>query len=79
MAALYIDPMIGVRTADCGPVAVYAPDLQAVAAIHAGWRGSIGGIVGKTMARLPDGCRQLYIIVRFQRTMMVTPQKDWAP
>lgn len=40
---------IGVRTADCVPVVVYAPDIEAVAAIHAGWRGSIGGIVGKTM------------------------------
>ena len=48
------DIKIGVRTADCVPVVVYAPDIQAVAAIHAGWRGSIGGIVGKTMARLKE-------------------------
>lgn len=43
---------IGVRTADCVPVVVYAPDIRAVAAIHAGWKGSLGGIVGLTMRRL---------------------------
>lgn len=45
---------IGVRTADCVPVLVYAPDLPAVAAIHAGWRGSIAGIVAATLQRLRD-------------------------
>ena len=45
---------IGVRTADCVPVVVYAPDIQAVAAIHAGWRGSLEGIAGKTMERLKE-------------------------
>ncbi len=43
---------VGVRTADCVPVLVYAPDIKAIAAIHAGWKGTIGGIVGKTMKRL---------------------------
>ncbi|MCM1319551.1 MAG: polyphenol oxidase family protein [Muribaculaceae bacterium] len=43
---------IGVRTADCVPLVIYAPDIQAVAAIHAGWRGSLGGIVTYTLERL---------------------------
>lgn len=45
---------IGVRTADCVPLVVHAPDIGAVAAIHAGWRGSIGGVAGKTVAILRD-------------------------
>lgn len=43
---------VGVRTADCVPVLLYAPDLRAVAAIHAGWKGSIAGIVSRTVERL---------------------------
>lgn len=45
---------IGVRTADCVPLLVYCPDIRAVAAIHAGWRGSIGGIVNATLQRLQE-------------------------
>lgn len=43
---------VGVRTADCVPVLLYAPDIPAVAAVHAGWRGSLGGIVGNTVKQL---------------------------
>ena len=32
---------IAVSTADCVPVLVYAPDKKVVAAIHAGWRGTV--------------------------------------
>ena len=44
--------VIGVRTADCVPVVMYAPDNSATAAVHAGWKGSIGGIVTATLERL---------------------------
>lgn len=40
---------IGVRTADCVPVLLYAPDINAVAAIHAGWKGTYGDIAGNTI------------------------------
>ncbi len=46
------DFSIGVRTADCVPILMHAPDIQAVAAIHAGWRGSLNGIVDRTVERL---------------------------
>lgn len=40
---------IAVSTADCVPVLVYAPDKNVVAAIHAGWRGTVKQIVAKTV------------------------------
>lgn len=55
-ALVTIDPRIaiGVRTADCVPVVLNAPDIGAVAAIHAGWRGTIGRITARTVARLKE-------------------------
>ncbi len=43
------DLPIGVVTADCVPILVYAPDVEGVAAIHAGWKGTLGGIVDNTV------------------------------
>lgn len=40
---------IGVSTADCIPVLLYDADHHAVAAIHAGWRGTLARIVAKTI------------------------------
>jgi hypothetical protein len=40
---------IGVSTADCIPVLLYDETHQAVCAIHAGWRGTVGRIVEKTV------------------------------
>ncbi|MBD5201656.1 MAG: peptidoglycan editing factor PgeF [Bacteroidales bacterium] len=43
---------VGVRTADCVPILLHAPDIGAVAAIHAGWRGSLGQITAGCVKRL---------------------------
>lgn len=43
------DCPIGVCTADCVPILLYAPDIKGAAAVHAGWRGSLGGIVDNTL------------------------------
>ena len=40
---------IGVSTADCVPVLLYDEDKSVVAAIHAGWRGTVQRIVEKTI------------------------------
>lgn len=43
---------IGVRTADCVPVLLYDPKKSVIAAVHAGWRGTVGHIVRKTVERM---------------------------
>ena len=41
------DVCIAVSTADCVPVLLYAPDRKVVAAVHAGWRGTVLHIARK--------------------------------
>lgn len=44
--------LLGVRTADCAPVLVVDPKERVVAAIHAGWRGTLQRIVTKTIGQM---------------------------
>jgi YfiH family protein len=49
------DVIIGVRTADCLPLLVYDPRQNVVAAIHAGYRGLLGGIIQNTLVLMQRG------------------------
>jgi YfiH family protein len=46
--------MLGVQTADCVPILIADSSGSAVAAIHAGWRGTAARIVEATIARLRE-------------------------
>ncbi len=44
--------LAGVKTADCVPVLIGDPQTGAFAAVHAGWRGTLAEVAGKTLARM---------------------------
>jgi YfiH family protein len=46
--------LLGVKTADCVPMLVGDARTGAVAGIHAGWRGTVAGIVSHTLARMNE-------------------------
>ncbi len=43
-----------VTIADCTPILVYDAKNKVVAAIHAGWRGTVAGIVSKTLKKMQE-------------------------
>jgi polyphenol oxidase len=46
--------LLGVKAADCVPLLLGDARTGAVAAIHAGWRGTVAGIVSLTLARMNE-------------------------
>lgn len=42
-------------TADCVPILLYDSEKQVVAAIHAGWKGIVGGIIENTIIKMKEG------------------------
>jgi YfiH family protein len=53
-----------VQTADCVPVLLFDPEKKVVAAVHAGWKGTISKIAGKTVTKMTEsfGCNPSDII-----------------
>jgi len=45
---------VSIRTADCYPILLADPEHRAVAAIHAGWRGTAAGIAGEAINRMQN-------------------------
>lgn len=48
------DLCIGVVTADCVPVLLHAPDVGGIAAVHAGWKGTLSGVVERGLEMLME-------------------------
>lgn len=48
------DVPLGISTADCVPIFLHAPAAGVVGALHAGWRGMLGGILEKALAVMGD-------------------------
>ena len=44
--------LLGLQTADCVPILLLDPKKRAIAAVHAGWRGTLQRIVEKTIGRM---------------------------
>jgi len=49
---------ISVRTADCVPILLGSADGSVVAAVHAGWRGIIAGVIPATVKRMTAAAGQ---------------------
>jgi hypothetical protein len=57
---------VGIKYADCVPILLASEDGTAVAAVHAGWRGILAGVLPAAVAelrRLSIGCSQLVAAV----------------
>lgn len=56
---------IGVFTADCVPIMIYDKSKNVIAAVHSGWKGTFGNIVGETInvMKAKYGCDDIKAII----------------
>jgi len=54
---------IAVKTADCIPVLLFDQRQHRIAAVHAGWRGTVGCIVEKTLQQMQSRAEDLHAII----------------
>lgn len=54
---------VAVKTADCIPVLLFDQRQQMVAAVHAGWRGTVGRIVEKTIRQMQSRGEDLRAVI----------------
>jgi YfiH family protein len=47
-----LDRRIGIRTADCIPILLLDTGKRAVGAVHAGWRGTVAGVVARAIEKM---------------------------
>ncbi len=52
LVTLAHDVAVAVRTADCAPILLAVNDGSGVAAVHAGWRGAVGGVLESAVREL---------------------------
>jgi len=45
---------LAVMVADCVPIILFDPQRRVIAAVHAGWRGTVGKIVFRTITKMKD-------------------------
>ena len=57
------DLCLCVKTADCIPVLVYDSQERIIAAIHAGWRGTVARIVSKAIGKMQSRPENLHAII----------------
>ena len=56
--------LIGVNTADCAPILLFDDKNNYIAAIHSGWRGTIGSIIENTVTELKElGCTSVIAVI----------------
>ena len=59
--------LLAVQVADCLPILLVDAERRVVAAVHAGWRGTLAGIVAKTVGRMRQefGCEPRGMLAAF--------------
>lgn len=55
--------LVGVQVADCVPILLYGRDSGAVAAVHAGWRGTASGIIKECLRRMGENLESVLVAI----------------